>query len=928
MATSLPINHEPEQKRLQALLSYNVLDTLPEEELDAITRLAASVCNTPTALITLIDDNRQWFKSAIGIDGTETKRETSFCHHAIQYDGIYEVRNALENPLFVNNPNVTEQPYIRFYAGSPLVTSEGYALGTLCVVDSVPREMTQYQKDMLLILSTIVMNQFELRKTRTELEKQISLFHRRVEDVGDIIYTSDFNGRFTFINRKVEEILGFTSTELIGKSFRDLIVPGWVEKVNAFYHEQFKNRVTKTTMEFPVITKQGASRWIEQTVTTVMKDGLIQEFHGIVRDIEQRKTDQQKLMASEEKFYSMFSLSPVPMALISVDDGVYTEVNDAFVHMTGYLNDELIGKTVRELNLISEDMRQEIQHAYNKKRYIKNRELLLNGRLGKKVHVVLSTEMMELDGKEHLLSIYHNITKRKELERELIVAKEQAEQSALAKERFLANMSHEIRTPMNAVLGFTDLLADTDLTGDQKEYVDSIQTAGKNLMTIINDILDYSKIEAGMMTLDEGPLSIRSIFSSLEMMFFSRAQEKNLQLVFECDKNIPEVLIGDPTRLTQVIINLVGNGIKFTESGGIKIIAWLVNKTENSAAVIFQVHDTGIGIPSDKVETIFDRFNQVSNDTTRKYGGTGLGLSIVKKLVELQGGHVSVSSQLGRGSVVEFSIPFKYVPGEQEELPGKKGKPEKIISNAGSLVVLLVEDNLLNQKLAGRVLRNMGHEVELASNGKIAVEKLQSKSYDLVLMDMQMPEMDGYEAAVYIRKELKNQVPIIAMTAHAMSGEREKCLNLGMNDYISKPFKAEDLEFRINSLFLTRKEKDVPYKEKYKNINLDGLNKLANGDEVFKKEILEIFITETPVEMEALNKAIAQKNFEEIKAIAHKFISSIVLLGLKQKLHILLQEMEALANASSDLARIKKLNVQLQEISKMAVEEAKKELID
>jgi PAS domain S-box-containing protein len=918
---------EIEKQRLRALYGYNILDTLPEEELDALTKLAASICNSPIALISLIDKDRQWFKSNIGLKDSQTSLDVSFCKYAIHSESVYEINDATKNDLFSNNPLVTNDPNIRFYAGAPLVTPEGYKLGTLCVMDREPKKINEEQKNTLLVLAKLVMTQFELRRKKIELEEQITLYNRRVEDVGDIIYTSDFNGNFNFINHKVHEILGYKPEELIGKSFRSLIVPGWVEKVDAFYHEQFKSRVNKTTLEFPVITKNGEARWVEQTVTAYLKDGLIHEFHGIVRDIEQRKSDQQKLIQSEEKFYSLFSLSPVPMALICVDDGEYTEVNDAFIHMTGYSTEEIVGKTVRELNMISESTRNEIQAAAKRKRYLKGKELVLNARSGKKVHVVLSTEMVEVDGKEHLLSIYHNITKRKELETELIRAKEFAEQSATAKERFLANMSHEIRTPMNAVLGFTDLLTSTDLNNDQKEYIESIQTAGKNLMTIINDILDYSKIEAGMMTLEESPLSVRSIFSSLEMMFFPKAQEKNLQLVFDCDRNIPEVLIGDPTRLTQIIINLVGNGIKFTETGGVKVIAWLVNKTEKAAGVMFQVHDSGIGIPADKVDFVFDRFNQVSNDTTRKYGGTGLGLSIVKKLVELHGGQVSVSSEFGKGSVFEFSIPFKYSFNEQIT-DVKKSTSAKTTPLQKSLNVLLVEDNILNQKLAGKVLTNMGHIVELAGNGKIAVDKLKQKTYDLVLMDMQMPEMDGYEAAVIIRKELKNNVPIIAMTAHAMSGEREKCINLGMNDYISKPFKVEELEFRIKSLFLAHSSPStsIPKMKNSVYINLDSLHKLANGDETFKNEILEIFINETPGEMKALDKAVAESDFRVIESVAHKFISSIALVGLKQKLHTVLIEMESLAGGKSGIKRIRELNKILQEVARVSVEEAKKEL--
>jgi signal transduction histidine kinase len=375
-------------------------------------------------------------------------------------------------------------------------------------------------------------------------------------------------------------------------------------------------------------------------------------------------------------------------------------------------------------------------------------------------------------------------------------AKEKAEESTKLKEAFLANMSHEIRTPMNAIIGFSDILSRRELGEQEREYVRTIKSAGENLLTIINDILDISKIEAGMMTFEKHSFSVKDIFSSLNIMLMGKAKEKDLELIFECDDNVPDNLLGDPTRLTQIIINLAGNAVKFTRKGKINVTAKVLpakmveseNFREGTVVLEFSVKDTGIGIPKDKLEHIFERFRQAESHITRKYGGTGLGLSIAKQLVELQGGALSVTSEFKSGSVFSFCIPYEksiqtaYMP----EIIGEKFNLEKL----RALNILLVEDNQLNVKLILSLFAEYNLQVQVAENGSIGIERMRETKFDIVLMDMEMPVLNGYETATIIRHEVKSDIPIIAMTAHAMAGERERCLSLGMNDYISKPINA------------------------------------------------------------------------------------------------------------------------------------------
>ena len=383
-------------------------------------------------------------------------------------------------------------------------------------------------------------------------------------------------------------------------------------------------------------------------------------------------------------------------------------------------------------------------------------------------------------------------------------AKEKAEESTKLKEAFLANMSHEIRTPMNAIIGFSDILSKGNLAEKEREYVNTIKSAGENLLTIINDILDISKIEAGMMTFEEHIFSVKEIFKSLEVMLMEKAKEKKLELSFNCDPGVPNNLLGDPTRLTQIIINLAGNAIKFTRKGSIRVRVKVVMskedgvKEDGNTTLKFSVKDTGIGIPQDKLEQIFERFRQAESHITRKYGGTGLGLSIAKQLVELQGGTLTVKSEFNKGSLFSFRIPFKksmeFLP--VHETPDKKYNIKELCN----LNILLVEHNQLNVKLILSLFSEYNLKLHVAENGSVGIEKLKENNYDIILMDMEMPVMNGYEAATLIRNELKNDIPIIAMTAHAMAGEKERCLSLGMNDYISKPINANLLFEKIYDL--------------------------------------------------------------------------------------------------------------------------------
>ncbi len=520
---------------------------------------------------------------------------------------------------------------------------------------------------------------------------------------------------------------------------------------------------------------------------------------------------------------------------------------------------------------------------------------------------------------EYAIAVFEDITSVKEAETELRKAKKLAEESSMLKEMFLANMSHEIRTPMNAVIGFTDLLLKRNLNEEEMGYVRIIKTSGENLLRIINDVLDISKIESGLMTFEIHPIDIQALFSSINVMLAQKAKEKNLQLSFKNDSNIPNAILGDPTRLTQIILNLVGNSIKFTQDGSVAISAKLIGREKEEIQIEFSVKDTGIGIPADKLETIFERFTQAEKHTTRKFGGTGLGLNIVKQLVELQGGTITVSSKEGQGSEFKFVLAFS-TSGEVVATAAKKQVGADELEQLRKLKILIVEDSPINVKFIFALFENNGMTADHAENGKVAIEKMTEADYDIILMDIEMPEMNGYETTTYIRGVLESSVPIIAMTAHTMAGESEKCLQMGMNGYISKPIR-EDLLFRkmINAGFENHRTVKTDH-ENHKLVDLTLLEKTMRGNKKVILETIEIFLEHLPENLEGIKEGVEKHDFGMIRRNAHTMKSSVSILGIN-KIQEVLEEMERLAASESGMERIMELKNSILLLSNRAVAE-------
>ena len=882
-AAPLPAN---EAQRLAALRALNLLDTPPEERFDRITRLAARVLNVPMACVVLVDEHRLFYKSRYGFDFTEANRDDSFCPYTINENKQLVVPDAKLDPRFADNPYVTGKLHIRFYIGNPIAAVDGSLVGAVCVMDHQPRipsaEDLAVLRDLSL-MAQIELNHGELTQTykiQQQTEEKLRLSEARFREVVDIpgkfVWETTLEGKTLFISDRVQDVLGFSAEEMHRRGFFEGVVEEDAIIATAKFYYAAQKGQRFSDLEFRSQTKDGRIIWI--------------------------------------------SARGAPMYAVD-------------------------GKTLVGYRGICED-----------------------------------------------------ITERKQIQQEVIASKDEAESANRAKSEFLANMSHEIRTPMNAIVGMTGLLLGTSLTSEQRDYSQTIRQSADALLTIISEILDFSKIEAGKLELEDHAFDLPVLVEEAIDCVALPAGEKGIDLFWQIAPDLPPGFTGDVTRIRQILVNLLANAVRFTAKGDVSITVTRAQDEAGESFVLFSVRDTGIGIPADKIDRLFQSFSQVDASTTRKYGGTGLGLAISRKLTELMGGNIWVESEHEKGSIFHVAIPLRealppkpLVPnpilkdkcliiavahqgvrsmieslveswgmttlslgtgGEvikrlqagatfhaaviEDELPDQSGKDlvqeirrqrgaasapcillcslqqqaaygqnlpsgfvaalskpvhfqqlhgilatslkggkvtNKLLRSTGRIDsgfgqrrpmrLLLAEDNIINQKVATRILSQMGYRPDVVHNGVEVLEALERQKYDVILMDIQMPEMDGLEATRQIRVKFTGprRPWIIAMTANAMDSDRKNCFDAGMDGYLSKPVRIEALEAE-----LVRSSENIGQVVDFSVLSRFG-EMTGSGSEAVR-ELVEIFSEETPSALLQIRNDIDRRNVQGISIAA------------------------------------------------------------
>jgi PAS domain S-box-containing protein len=1098
---------DDEPQRVAALRRYEILDTEPEAPFDDLVQLAATICRVPIAQVSLVDSRRQWFKAKTGVGICETSRDIAFSAHVILQRDIFEVQDAHEDERFSTNPLVKGAPGIRFYAGVPLVTGDGYAVGTLCVIDRVPRRLSPAQQQALSALGRQVLSQLDLRLHNRHLaqhlaaQKQSDSMQARFlfafEHAIDGMAILDQAGRFTYMNRAHAAMYGYEPADLIGKSWKQLYAPEWAAKIDRVFFPLLMERghwhgetigtkklgasisteitltlfpeqshrdnwllwtcrdqtVQKTArderleaqarlqavldaatevsiiamnLEGVITVFNRGAEWMlaydagemigtqtplvihlpgeiqargrelserfgrpvegfhvlveevrrgtheEREWTYVRKDGqhipvtllvtamrdaygYITGYLGIARDLTETKQAEAALRASEDRYQvavrgssdgiwdwniltNEMYFSPRFKELLGYDDH---EIENVFASLSCRLHpDDEQSLTAAVDAHLTKGAPYDVEYRLRTKaghyRWFRSRGQAVWNDRGLAIRMAGSvTDITEKKIAEKALA--DAAVELAGRNAELQQARDHALAATKAKSEFLASMSHEIRTPMNAIIGMADLLQETALSQVQQEYVDRFSRAAASLLDLINDILDLSKIEAGHVELESIPFDLHDLVDRMAEAMAVRAHAKKIDLLAFVHPEVPAFVLGDPTRLRQVLVNLVGNAVKFTEQGEVVIKVEPAGDQSAPGGLRFSISDTGIGIPTGKISTIFESFTQVDSSTTRKYGGTGLGLSISKRIVGMMGGHIEVASVLGQGSTFSFvlhlstsqapetisilppitlqgrrilvvedndtnrmivrehlarqgasviessdaagalralddahrqnepidlaildcylpdqhgmdlaqtirhrpdgaSLPlvvhtaevrratarrtdnlniagYLYKPTSRKRLLASVAlalqqsatasrAPKPTLNHpepAGHspLTILLVEDLEDNRDLIGLFLRGMPYRLDLAENGAIAVQKFHSGTYDLVLMDIQMPIMDGYQATSAIRAWEQKQglegTPIIALTANAFKEDIEKSQAAGCTAHLMKPIKKQTL---------------------------------------------------------------------------------------------------------------------------------------
>ncbi len=730
----------------------------------------------------------------------------------------------------------------------------------------------------------------ERKQAEQALRDSEALYHSLVESLPMNVFRKDLDGRFTFANRLFCETLGTRNEQVIGRTDFDFYDRALAEK-----YRRDDQQVLSTGQVLEAVEEHqksdGAKLYVQVLKTPVRdsQDRLV-GTQAIFWDVTARKKTEEALRISEQRLQSILDNARAVIYVKDID-GRYVLVNQLFESLFHVRRIDVVGKTDRDL------FPPELADIYqaNDQRVLAAGAPLQFEEVAPQddgAHTYVSTKFLLYDASGvpyAICGISTDITSRKRAEVELRRAKEAAEDANRAKSVFLANMSHEIRTPMNGIIGMSELVLDTPLDPRQREYISLVKESADSLLSVINDVLDFSKVEAGKLELEETDFSLRGSVGDAVRSLEFRARDKELDLTWQIAPDVPDHLIGDSGRLRQVLLNLLGNAIKFTERGGVRVEVAADPPDGEQAMLHFTIIDTGIGIAAEKREVIFEAFEQADSSTTRRFGGSGLGLAISKKLVELMRGRIGVESELGHGSRFHFTARFTVAAGPvaapraplpaadqptaDQPAPAPAGGDTRA---ARHLHILLAEDSVVNQKLAVYLLEKWGHRVTVVTTGREAVEAVMGQSFDLVLMDVQMPELDGLQATAAIRRRESGgrRLPIVAMTAHAMVGDRERCLAAGMDGYLSKPIRARELLEVVEEIVAGEAGPSDSSGEAAADWAA-ALERLQ-GDRELLEEIAGVFREEAPKLLDQIREAIERRDAALLKLSAHTLKGALV----------------------------------------------------
>jgi len=782
----------------------------------------------------------------------------------------------------------------------------------------------------------------DFRLAHQKLKQSEEKFRSLVANIPDITWSAAEDGRTHYISPNVEGLLGFTSEQIYerGSDFwSGRIDPGDCPRIMKALQQLFAEG-QPFDVEYKIQREDGQWIWIhDRAYRTYEKDG-VRYADGVFSDITRRK------QAEKELRLAQFSLEHTSDAVQWVDSQsriVY--VNEAACRFSGRSREEMLSLSIPDINPLFPKEAWEPYWKELKARGAMTFETPQQTKQGRVFPVEVSANYLEFDGKEYGFAFLRDVSERKRTEVEMRKAKEAAEAANQAKSQFLANMSHEIRTPMNGVIGAAGLLLDTELTPEQQQFTEIVRSSGEALLAVINDILDFSKIEARKLTLDTADFDLRTVLQDAVAVLAIKASQKGLELTWLVEAGTPSMLQGDPGRVRQVLLNLLGNAVKFTAHGAVAVRARLEAEEERAATLRFTVSDTGIGFRRDRASAIFEPFVQADGSSTRRYGGTGLGLTISKQLVEMMGGQIGVESDEGTGSTFWFTAVFEKQPGAGV-LVGAKGRrfmpstasarpqPGTAQKNRHSRI-LVAEDNRTNQEVVLAMLKRLGYGADLAANGVEALQALRSADYDVVLMDCEMPEMDGYEATHRIRdgraRTRNPHIPILAITADAMAGDRDKCLQAGMSDYLAKPVEprqlADVLEKWLNppassgevspTASLLPAKPEATLKETIINpvvFNQEDLMARLMGDKDLASKVIAGFLDDAPRQLGILKKMLEEGDADGARSQAHTLKGAAATLSA-EALRALCSEAQDAAESmelSSALALLPRLQEQFE----------------